>query len=70
MEPPSRLRLQQELDDRDGEQWASMGVVMIAKIDEIVRDIEMGTAVEVIDGSFKDEFGTASWILENTSGSL
>ena len=66
---PSRLKLQGELDNRAGEQWASMGVVMTAEIDEIVRDIELGTAVGVSDGSFKDEFGTASWVLENASGS-
>ena len=69
VEPPSRLRLQQELDDNEGEQWASMRVVMTAEIDEIIRDIGAGTAVGVSDGSFKDEFGTASWIVKNASGS-
>ena len=69
VEPPSRLRLQQELDNKDGEQWASMGVVITAAIDEIIRDIEAGTAVGVNDGSFKHELGTAPWILENASGS-
>ena len=46
-----------------------MGVVMTAAIDEIIKDIEAGTVVGVSDGSVKDKFGTASWILENASGS-
>lgn len=44
----------------------AMGVVTTAAIDEIVKDILNGTAVGVSDGSFKDEFGTASWIQEST----
>lgn len=69
IETPSSQILQNELDAREGEQWASIGVIMTAGINEIVRDIESGTAVGVSDGYFKDGFGTVSWILENTSGS-
>lgn len=42
---------------------------MTAEINEVVQDIQSGTAVGVSDGSFKDGFGTLSWILENASGS-
>lgn len=38
-------------------------------INEIVEDIANRTAVGVNDGSFKDEFGTDSWVIENSSGS-
>lgn len=45
-----------------------MGRATTVKINEIVQDILNGTAVGVSDGSFNQEFGTAYWILENTSG--
>ena len=38
-------------------------------VDEIITDIMNGTAVAVSDGSFKDNGGTTSWIIENASGS-
>ena len=41
---------------------------MTEEIDEIIEDIIRGTAIGVSDGSFKDEFGTASWAIENESG--
>lgn len=34
-------------------------------MDNIISDIENGTVVGVSDGSFKAEFGTASWVIEN-----
>ena len=37
-------------------------------IDEIIADITNGTAIGVSDGSFKDQFGTASWVIENARG--
>lgn len=42
---------------------------MTQSIDEIVKDIDNGTAVGVSDGNFKDTFGTSVWVIENTSGS-
>lgn len=45
-----------------------MGVVITLEIKEIVQDTLNGTAVGVSDGSYKEEFNTASLILENTSG--
>ena len=37
-------------------------------IDDIVADIANGKSVGVSDGSFKDEGGTAAWIIENEAG--
>ena len=33
-----------------------------------IADITNGTAIGVSDGSFKDQFGTASWVIENARG--
>ena len=41
---------------------------MTPLIDEIIEDITSGTAVEVSDGSFKELFGTVSWIIEKYKG--
>ena len=41
---------------------------MTDNINEIIGDIIKGTAIEVSDGSFKDKFGTASWVIENEFG--
>ena len=57
------------LEDRIGEQWALKEILTTDCIDEIVRDINKGTAVAVSDGSFKGMGGTAAWIIENESGS-
>ena len=38
------------------------------KINEIVDDISNGTAVAVSDGSYKDNGGTAAWIIESSNG--
>lgn len=43
-------------------------MVVAVEINEIVQSILDGKAVGVSDGSFKEEFNTASWILDNTSG--
>jgi hypothetical protein len=56
------------LDIREGEQWALKEILTTESITEIVRDIENGTAVAVSDGSYKDNGGTAAWIIENKSG--
>lgn len=42
---------------------------MTQYINEIVADIVNDTAVGVSNGSFKDEFDTAYWVIENSSGS-
>ena len=57
------------LELKQGERWAIKDVRMTQHINEIIDDITNGTAVGVSDGSFKDEFGTASWVIENFSGS-
>ena len=54
------------LTDKVSEQGALKG---IPTTDEIIRDIENGTAVAVSDGSFKGMGGTAAWIVDNSSGS-
>lgn len=56
----SRVRRIEVLNNREGEQWAVMRVVVTANINEIMNDIKLGTAVAVSDGSFKNEFGTGS----------
>ena len=56
------------LDDRIGEQWAVREVTTTIKINEIVEDIANGTAVAVSDGSYKDNGGTAAWIIESKDG--
>ena len=58
----------QSLHKRIGETWAVHDVKTSVDIDEIVDDIANGTAVGVSDGSFKEEFGTASWVIENANG--
>ena len=57
-----------DLDKRVGEQWALQDIQTTLEIDELVEDIRNGKAVGVSDGSFKDEIGTAAWIIENASG--
>ena len=51
-----------------GEQWAALDVLMTPGINSLVEDIKNGTAIGVSDGSFKDEFGTAAWVIENVEG--
>ena len=41
---------------------------MSQSIDGVLDSLRDGTAVGVSDASNKDEFGTASWILENAAG--
>lgn len=38
-------------------------------IDETAKDLGNGTVVGVRDGSFKYDFGTPAWVLENKSRS-
>lgn len=40
-----------------------------ADVDEMIHDIAKGTALGATDGSFKGEFGAASWVIENAKGS-
>ena len=61
-------RLMEVLSLRKGEQWALHNLKTTECIDDIVKDIANGKAVGVSDGSFKDEAGTAAWILENEAG--
>ena len=61
--------LLEAFNEKEGEDWAVMGVVMTREIDEIIEDIRNGTELGVSNGSFKNLFGTASWVIENASGS-
>ena len=65
---PTIADLMKAIDQRRGEQWAVQNIHTTLKINEIIRDIGQGTAVAISDGSFKDEAGTAAWIIENESG--
>ena len=65
---PSTERLQQAMDDSEEGKWALRDVLASDDIDEIIADIIKGTAIGVSDGSFKDQFGTASWVIENAKG--
>ena len=67
-EVPSLDRLMEVLGLREGEQWALHNLKTTECIDDIVKDIANGKAVGISDGSFKDEGGTAAWILENEQG--
>ena len=51
-----------------GDRWSAREVMMTASIDGILDSLRHGTAVGVSDGSFKEIFGTACWILENSTG--
>ena len=57
--------LQQWMKDQNGEEWVFGNVAMTENIDKIVQAIANGSAIGVSDGSFKDEFGTAAWVLED-----
>ena len=64
----SKQSLNKIFKERKGERWALQNIQMTDNIDEIVNDLSKGTAIGVSDGSFKDRFGTASWVIENESG--
>ena len=51
-----------------GDRWSAREVMMTQSIDGILDSLRDGTAVGVSDGSYKDNFGTACWILENNTG--
>lgn len=44
-----------------------MGIGMV-DMDGIISDISHGTVVGDSDGSFKEEFGTISWVIGDTKG--
>ena len=47
------------------EQWIACKIQSSKNIEEIVKSIRGGTAIAVSDGSFKDEHGTAAWVIED-----
>ena len=51
-----------------GEAWAVHELMTTPDISSLIEDICTGTAVGVSDGSYKDNYGTAAWILENAAG--
>ena len=63
------LKIIHALDIREEEQWALKDILTNESITEIVRNIGNGTSVAVSDGSYKDNGGTAAWIIENECGS-
>ena len=66
---PSTIEgLQLCMADKKGEEWIFDNVEMPDQIDMIVNDIISGNAIGVSDGSFKDEFGTAAWVIEDSTG--
>jgi hypothetical protein len=50
-------------------QWALRGIQLTDDGRTIAQVIRDGTAIAVSDGSFKDCFGTASWVVEGSSPS-
>ena len=68
VDTPSAEGLRQAMDDSEEGKWALRDVLATDDIDEIIADITNGTAIGVSDGSFKDQFGTASWVIENARG--
>ena len=56
------------LANKKGESWALKDIVTTPDISKIVQSLKNGTAVAVSDGSFKDEGGTAAWIIESHDG--
>lgn len=62
-ETPPISSVMEALDQRKGKRWAVGDARMMWDITEIIEDIVNGTAVRVSDGSFKDKFGIASWII-------
>ena len=66
--PPSQHRFLKHLHERKGEEWITGDLQMSADVTDIITCIGLGTENGVSDGSFKDIFGTASWVIENVSG--
>ena len=64
-EEPSMEILFGKINERKGEEWVLKDIMITMDITNIVNDIRNGAAIDVSDGSFKDKFGTASWVLEN-----
>ena len=65
---PTSSKFKFRVKELKTERWAARRILMSVSIDSILTDLENGTAVAVSDGSFKDEFGTACWIIENGNG--
>ena len=65
---PSLVSFIETLHSKPGEMWAVHEVMSTTDISGILLDIEKGTVVCVSDGSYKDECGTAAWIIENDEG--
>ena len=65
---PSLVAFIGALHAKPGEQWAVHEIMTTPDIDSIVLGIKQGTVVCVSDGSFKEECGTASWIIEDGDG--
>ena len=61
-------RFQEVVKSLGVEKWAIHSLLMTPSIQDLVEGIKDGTTIGVSDGSFKDNFGTACWILENASG--
>ena len=61
-------RLKRDLNNLKGNKWAAKQVTTTPSIDNIMQDLEKGTLVGVSDGSYKEGIGTASYIIENLSG--
>ena len=57
-----------ELLDMQQEQWVDQHIQCTRNIGGIIADVEKGAAVGVSDGSFKDNHGTAAWVIENAKG--
>ena len=52
---------------RVGEIWALKDIMTNGAVDKIIADTGNGTAVGVIDCSFKEELGTSSWVVESST---
>ena len=55
------------LEVKVGKKCATMNILTSREINEIVEDQMKGTVVVEIDCSYKDEFSTTAWIIENES---
>ena len=65
---PTTEGLQLWMKHQKGEAWVFQNVEMSDNIDNLIADIKNGTAIGASDGSFKDECGTAAWVLEDSKG--
>lgn len=68
LEAPSLDVFYQTISDRADVKWTLREIMTTGNVDEIISYIVNGTAVGMNDGSFKGNFGTASWLIENAKG--